>query len=135
MYNKVWRRVHGTPRYSRSDITDLGVRLKLGIPSIDCYVRQKRLKYLVRLCRAALPPLMALLQSRPRNFAMPWSKLIMNDLGVLYACLPRVFSALPPPHVDAEPFWQLVRDYPHEWCEIVNQYFTSHDDAKQPLLE
>eukprot|EP00973_Karenia_brevis_P045504 6301430-Karenia_brevis.AAC.1 len=78
---------------------------------------------------------MALLQSCPRNRDMPWSKLILNDLGVLYASLPRVFCNMPPPHVDAAPFWQLIQRYPQEWRDIVNQYFTSHDDAKQPIME
>eukprot|EP00973_Karenia_brevis_P055194 7674773-Karenia_brevis.AAC.1 len=134
MYNKVWRRVYGKPRHGRSDITDVGVRIELCIPSLDCYVRRKRLKYLIRMCQLDLPPLMALLQSRGRQQQlMPWVKLVRADLSVLYAVLPKILGDLPPPEVDAEPFWELMRDFPCQWREIVNQYFTPYDDATQPL--
>ena len=135
MYNKVWRRVYGKPRHCRSDITDVGVRVELGVPSLDCYVRRRRLKYLTRVCRLDLPPLMALLQAPGQEQQrMPWSRLIISDLSVLYATLPRILGGLPPPEVDPEPFWQLVRDFPHQWRDIVSEYFTPHDDAMEPLV-
>ena len=47
--------------------------------------------------------------------------------------MPRILGDLPQPHVDPEPYWQLVCDYPFQWREIVNSYFTSYDDAEQLL--
>eukprot|EP00973_Karenia_brevis_P059468 8280170-Karenia_brevis.AAC.1 len=99
MYNKVWRRVYGKPRHGKSDITNLKVRIELGIPSLDCIVRKRRLKYLVRLSMSDLPPLLALLQTKsPHGRQMPWNRLVLRDLEFLHAALPRVFSELPAPH-------------------------------------
>ena len=61
MYNRVWRRVHGSPRFGRTDLTDLKVRMSLHVPSLDCYMRRARLKYLLRIVPAKLPALLALL--------------------------------------------------------------------------
>ena len=36
MYNKVRRRAYGSPRYEKCDITDVGVRIALDAPSLDC---------------------------------------------------------------------------------------------------
>ena len=135
MYNRVWRRVYGKPRYGRSDISDVNVRIELSIPSLDCYMRERRLKYLSRMCKLDLPPLMALLQTQgSHQQQMPWSRLVISDLSVLYIALPRILSSLPPPEAGADPFWQLARDFPCQWHEIVNEYFTVHDDAMQPRL-
>eukprot|EP00973_Karenia_brevis_P056167 7811244-Karenia_brevis.AAC.1 len=108
MYNRVWRRVYGQPRFGKSNVTDVEIRCELRVPSIDCFVRKARLKYLARMCKLDLPPLMALLQTKLSDGRrMPWSNLILTDLGVLKAALPRIFCELPAPHVDAEPFWEL----------------------------
>eukprot|EP00973_Karenia_brevis_P006048 822141-Karenia_brevis.AAC.1 len=134
MYNRVWRRVYGKPRHGRSDVTDVRVRVEMCIPSLDCYVRKRRLKYLTRMCKLDLPPLMALLQAQGRlQQAMPWSKLVITDFNVLRSFLPRILGGLPPPEVTAEPYWELLRDFPNEWREIVDQYFTPYDDAAEPI--
>lgn len=49
VYNRVWRRVDGNPRFARTSVSDEQVRSRLGAPSIDCYIRRKRLIYLTRI--------------------------------------------------------------------------------------
>ena len=59
---------------------------------------------------------------------MPWTMLLLEDLSILRSALPRVFGSLPPPAVDAGPYWEIASKFPQEWCQIVNEYFTSQDD-------
>ena len=99
-------------------MTDAEVRNALGIPSLDCHMRRKRLLYLSRLQPAQLPPLMALLQTRgDRGEVMPWMRLVSTDLAILHKALPRIFANLPPPEVDITPCLDIVNNYPTEWHE------------------
>ena len=136
MYNRLWRRLYGQPRFCHVDRSDLEIRMALGVPSLDCWVRRRRLKYLSRLAVVDLPALHALLQADDgKGNQMPWVSLVLEDLAVIRSALPRVLGSLPPPSVDASQYWEIARSFPQEWGEIVAQYFTSCDDpgrSKQP---
>ena len=63
VYMKLWRRIAGCPRFERTTTSDFDVRVQLGVPSIDCLIRRRRLKYLSRISRCGIPSLQALLQA------------------------------------------------------------------------
>ena len=124
VYSRLWRRVLGQPRFKSSPLRDCQVRKVLGIPSLDCVLRKRRLKYISRLARCELPPLHALLQAKNcLGKALPWVELIVSDLKVLMNTLPNIFSTTPPPDVDPQPIWDLVCKFPREWREIVDLYY------------
>ena len=128
-YNRLWRRIFGEPRFCRVESSDYEVRSALGIPSLDCFVRRRRLRYLSHLSAVNLPALRALLQAADgRGRRMPWIVLILDDLSVLRDALPRILCSLPPPAVDAAPYWEIASKFPKEWAEIVASYSTSYDD-------
>ena len=130
MYNRVWRRVDGNPRFARTSVSDEDVRSRLGVPSIDCCIRRKRLIYLTRLSPADLPPLLALLQTHSDlEERLPWANLVLADIAVLRRALPTVFVSLPTPDVDMAPYWYIFNAYPSMWREIVMRYHTSADDV------
>ena len=126
---RVWRRIVGKPRYKRVSMSDVDVRSRLCIPSLDCLMRKKRLKYLARLAVSDVWPLRASLQLRgPNGELPPWVKLICEDLQVLFAAVPSVFADLPTPDVDPAPLWELLTNYRKEWQLIVEKYHTIYDD-------
>ena len=83
-YMRVWRRVAGNPRYERTSWTDLDIRIRLQVPSIDCIVRKRRLCYLARVAKCKFDALHAALQAfGPKGQRMPWIDLIIEDITVL----------------------------------------------------
>ena len=135
MYNRLWRRVYGQPRFGRTECSDYQVRTALGVPSLDCLVRKRRLKYLSRLAAVDLPALHALLQATDgKGSRMPWVALLLDDLSVIRNALPRILGSLPPPLVDATQYWNIASEFPQEWAEIVSNYFTCSDDPGRSRL-
>ena len=131
MYMKVWRRVVGQPRYQKSEMTDLQVRQKLGVPSIDCYLRQKRLLYFSRLARAEIPALHASLQARGlKGEPMPWARQILNDIAIMCAHpdVATKVADMPNAGEDCQQYFNFARDFPEEWKALVKRYHTPHDD-------
>ena len=63
MYMRLWRRIYGQPRYCHVETSDQGIRAALGVPSLDCFICRRRLKYLSRLAGLDLPAFHALLQA------------------------------------------------------------------------
>ena len=66
----VWRRIAGLPQYDESAKSDLFVRGKIGVPSIDSLIRRRRLLYIARVARSDLKELKALLSYVDRNGSM-----------------------------------------------------------------
>ena len=130
VYMKLWRRIAGDPNFGSAKFSDLRVRQLLRIDSLDCAVRCRRLKYLSRIMHARVPELHALLNAtNQKGTAQPWIRLIADDLAVLFRYLPRVFGSLPPPWIDAAPYWRLAGTFPNEWFSIVALYHTPFDDV------
>jgi hypothetical protein len=78
MYMRVWRRILGDPRYGKPRWNDKEVRCALQVPSLDCFVRRRRLKYFSRLASSDVPALHASLQARGKyGELMPWINLII----------------------------------------------------------
>ena len=129
IYMKLWRRIANDPRFGRTCKSDLEVRQQLSIPSLDCVVRSKRLKYLARVASCEMWPLRAALNLKGNlGERMPWVSLILDDFRCIFEALPKTLGNLTPPWLDPEPTWQLITQYPKEWCRIVDLFFTFYDD-------
>ena len=86
MYMRVLRRVCDESRYGAPDcLTDLQVRKKLGVMSISCKLRIRRLSYLSQLAENASAPLLAMLSTRDgKGNLLPWCQTIVHDLQYMY---------------------------------------------------
>lgn len=130
VYMRVWRRVAGDPRYCKTRWNDLEVRTLLGVPSLDCYMRQKRLIYLSRLAGAKFDALHAVLQQKGNHGEyLPWVNMLIDDLCVLKNALPGKLESMPDPRQNLDAYWRLARDHQNEWRALVVLY---HDVAEDP---
>jgi hypothetical protein len=130
LYMRVWRRVIGDPRFQKTRWNDLEVRQLLEVPSLDCYARKRRLMYWSRLTRSSFDALHAVLQARNKfGKQLPWIRLLVGDLKVLKSSLPEKLSEMPNPDVDIDAYWQLAKNYPVEWRDLIKLYFTVHEDT------
>ena len=117
------------PRFARTSFTDVNVRAFLGVPSLDCYVRRKRLLYLSRLYEARLPVLNVLLQQRSGvGQKLPFIRTILDDLEILRSAVAPRLDSLPQPAVDPGPWWHLLGTFQREWRSIVMLYHTYLND-------
>ena len=115
-------------------VSDQSVRDYLTLPSIDCLVRKRRLRYAARLCISAPSALTALLQSLPNGKHMPWALLLLNDLNILRNACSRIFEHTPCA-LESPEFWtKLMTEYPAEWKSTLREYFTVLDDVHAPVL-
>ena len=132
VYMRVWRRIAGDPRYQRTSWTDSQVRSLLQVPSIDTYLRRRRLVYLSRLAAVDFDALHATLQLRGKlGEILPWAAMITRDLCVLKRAFPIKFESMPSPQDGILPYWSIARDFPYEWKAIVRQLNDVDDDCSQ----
>ena len=119
MYMRSWRRVAGDPRYGKTVFSDYEIRVLLGVPSIDCYVRKRRLLYMSRLAAANFDALHAALQAKGTNGSkMPWINTLADDLCILRKFVPHL-AELPDPHTNFDPYWQITKNYRNEWRQLI----------------
>ena len=131
MYIKVWRRIVGDPRFGRTTWTDRKVRQTLNIPSLDCFIRKRRLKYFVRLASTDFHALVALpQQTGHKGEDLPWVKMIKQDLTIFKSATGGKLDELPDAVQDSTPYWNLAQNHPVQWETLVNEYFTTKEDAE-----
>ena len=130
VYMRLWRRIADRARFKAGSSSDVEVRRSLGVVSLDCLVRKRRLKYLGRLLRAGIPALTAMLSVRGQAGKPTWVDTITSDLCVLQAALPNIFEHMSSPRNDPNSWFRLVRDFPKEWNAIVDQYNEVRDDLQ-----
>ena len=127
---KLWRRIVGSPRFSSSCYSDLEVRARLHVPSIDCLIRRNRLKYLGRLLRSDVRSLLAMLSVRDaRGQRLAWAETIVGDLRILKAALPQIFESVSDPDDSSSIFQNIAKLYPLEWDAILRRYCEYRDDV------
>ena len=135
VYMRLWRRIANEPRFQRCAHTDLEIRRQLGVPSLDCLTRKRRLKYLSRMLRSDVQCLQVLLQCKNKDGSrLPWAELMINDFCVLYDALPRIFKELTNPRVYPDAFCRIARDQPREWSAIVDMYVQYCDDVDDKCI-
>jgi len=131
VYMRVWRRVLGDPRFQRTAWIDAEVRNLLGVPSLDCYIRQRRLIYFSRLTRVDFDALHAVLQAKDKFGAkLPWIKMLTHDLCVLRQALPGKLAEMPDPQESLQLYWNLAKNFPVEWKRLVKLYVEAKDDPQ-----
>jgi hypothetical protein len=113
VYMRVLRRITGDMRFSEDTVSDIEVRRKVGMPSIDCVLQQNRLKYLRRVLVNRPRVLVAALHQQPNDRILPWVKLVLEDLDTLRRRV-GVCQELPPP-----------RDHPNEWSTYIGSCETT----------
>ena len=122
VYMRTWRRAVGDPRHGRTTWTNAQVLRMVGMPTIETFVRRRRLNYFSRLATVKFDALQTLLQQRDKyGKQLPWVQLILGDLRALRHCFTEKLGELPCPLVSMEPYWRLATDYPHEWKCLVKQ--------------
>ena len=128
-YGRILRRIAGDVRHGRTVLSDVQVRVALSVPSVDCYVRKRRLMYLCRVIRTDVETGRALLQQKLSDGSLlPWMQLCIIDLEILQQSLPNKLGDLPNPRCDLEAWWCLIRDYPSSWKQLVAQYVDHEGD-------
>eukprot|EP00972_Heterocapsa_arctica_P108574 15988393-Heterocapsa_arctica.AAC.1 len=71
VYMRVVRRVFASPRFGPDD-SDLTVRRRFRLPSVDCLLRRARLRFLGRVVLRQPPALLAILGTRHKGAAVSW---------------------------------------------------------------
>ena len=106
-YNRVLRRIAGQMcGTNKHPWTDRQVREFLGVPSVECVLLKKRLRYLCRLVHDGPDELLALLQCTAKQQPMPWIGCDINlrhNLHVYWSLLEMQFQQLLTPLL-----WVLV---------------------------
>ena len=132
VYMRLWRRIANSPRFNREALSDLTVRRGLGVPSIDCYIRRRRLAYLDRLHKCDVLPLQALLrQKTPDQTPLPWVRLVTMDLHVIQENLPEKLGAMPRPSDNPGIWLDLICNYSSQWKELVSLYYSCFSDVNE----
>ena len=125
VYMRVLRRISGDVNFGHSEVSDLQVRIAVGVPSLDCLLQRKRLLYLQIYAVCHHNSLLALLGWRtPDGTMLPWVQLIASDSAFLYDKVQSARDALPHP-ADAFAWNKLMRDGTKSWSSIVNLLFYS----------
>ena len=122
VYMRVLRRMAGCCNYGEKTISDIAVRKKLQLPSLDCLLVRARLRYLGRILRRKPPALLALLGSRPKDRQLPWSSLIADDLGIVWRQV-SICAKLPDPMHGSRDWVAFVSDDPKRWSSVVTTVF------------
>ena len=138
VYMQVARRICDCARYGQSQcLSDLEVRKKLGISSIEVRLRKRRLMYMSRLLVHGPASLKALLAVRAgvseTDKRPPWTEQIIDDLKILKQYHYIALDALPMPDSDPYAWLNLMHDFPSAWRELIDKYVMSEsvfDEAK-----
>ena len=115
---RLHRRIHDCMRHDDSADSDLEVRQRHTIPSVDCVIMRKRLLYLRRVMTHRPPTLLALLHCRVNSRLLPWVTLITEDLQYVRDW---VMPHLPDPSVNPESWQSTILDA--SWVEVVKCVF------------
>ena len=104
----------------------------LKVPSIDTYMRCQRLSYLSRLAAVDFDALHAVLQQKGRlGEKLPWVNMIIDDLCALKTALPHKFDELPSPTEAMAPYWNIAREFPHEWKMLVREFRDLAEESEE----
>ena len=153
-YMRVVRKIHGCSRFDSTAESDLEVREKHCIPSIDCLLLRKRLAYFSRIARSDCTLLKVLLSLRfddsemiyravgyksncesrhvyRTGFISAWVKLVVDDLVLAYKQFPCLLyeRSLPTPSADTLHVWwkQAAESEKQEcWSALCQQVFFTH---------
>ena len=120
VYMRVLRRIADGCRYRKCAYSDLEIRRRLGIEGL---LVRRRLCYLGRVLRTGHGALLAMLSIVVKDDRLPWVKLIVRDMRLLYDNVADVRRRLPAPCADPFAWAGFVKDQPVLWHDIVMQLY------------
>ena len=130
VYIRLWRRIAGCPKTKGVTHSDEQVRSMLSIPSLDCFVRRRRLQYVSRMLRSEFKLLKALLLSKDTaGMKLPWVRMLLNDIAVMKAALGTKLANMPDPMDEPAAWCDLACNYPNGWRQLVHTYHDIRTDA------
>ena len=117
-------------RFGKTEMSDREVRVRLGVPSLDSLVRQRRLLYLSRVARSPNQTLFALIRARgPKGEFTTWLRPFFRDIEVLRRAREKELESMPDPMSNFEAWWELAGKFPNEWKELVEAVLSPDDDT------
>ncbi|CAE8732350.1 unnamed protein product [Polarella glacialis] len=130
VYARVVRAIGGCRRFSGGGDTDYQVRVALEFPSVECLLSRRRLVYASRLLRRQPASLIALLQQTSGHQRMPWTRLLLDNMYLLWRLNPERLGTLPDPTSEPNPWIVVMRDYPTGWKQLVST-MCFYDSSRQ----
>ena len=106
VYMRVLRRTAGCMRFKRCE-SDLEVRRRLKVPSMECLLARARLRYVRRIVLRKPRTLTALLAVRYKGKPLPWVALLLEDLRAVRSAIASC-SMMPDPECDSGPWISLM---------------------------
>ncbi|CAK0867018.1 unnamed protein product [Prorocentrum cordatum] len=120
-YMRALRRIAGDMKAGHAPaFSDLAVRQRLHVPSIDCVVLRKRLRYYHRLVAHQPSVVWALMQARPRGRPLPYVAQVIVDLNLLRRLAPELDAV---PGCSEAPSMWMSRMRENDWTSIVQRVF------------
>ena len=116
VYMRAIRRVLTGPRFGPDD-SDLTVRRRFKVPSLDCLLRRARMRFLGRIVTRQPPAMLSILGARHKGTATPWVDLVHDDLVHMRSSV-ALCAGLPPP-CDAEAWYSFILEDPGRWANAV----------------
>jgi hypothetical protein len=123
VYMRALRRICDDMNFGKSSLTDYDVRIKVGMPSLDCLLQRSRLRYAQRLISSKHVALLTILATRSSSGCrLPWVAQLRNDLDDFYNRVSQVRSILPPPG-ETTKWMHFMTQSPEEWRALVDSLF------------
>ena len=98
------------------------MRRRLQWPSVECELRRRRLKYVLRLCRCAPRSLLALLQAKVRGRRLPWIGTILCDIAKMRGFHEHKLLELLEPSADPVYWLRFIMCNPGAWKQYIDLY-------------
>ena len=118
VYMRVLRRIGDCSSEQRE--SDLAVRWRLKMPSIECILIRMRLRYLQRIFARKPKTLIAILSLRVNGAPIPWVGLVRADLRAVWSSV-ALCSRMPDPAQTFEP-WERILRSKDKWKQILSSF-------------
>ena len=122
------------PEESREMISDAKLLESLGLPSLDCLLRRKRLVYLASLLRRPCSAIMSLSASWTTRSAA-WSDLVVDDLRALQAAIPDRLAHLGEPAEKWQEWKEFILASKFRWKNLAHGYVALVNDFAPPGIK
>ena len=126
-YMRVVRRIFDDLKGADMKYSDISLRTRYGVPSVDCLMQRCRLRYIATIFRSDPTELKGMLALKVNGRSLPWVEMILNDLKVLrpFLCT-ELGGDIGDPAVYHETWVAVMRFMRDKWRRAVERiFFTS----------
>ena len=109
--------------------TNVELRRRLRWPSVECELRRRRLKHLLRLCRYAPRSLLAMLQAKVRGRRLPWITTVLRDIAEMRRFYGQKLLELAEPCADPMLWMRFILCNPGAWGQYIDGYIFHESTA------